>query len=239
MTKPLCALLALLALVPTAASAQAGAALGAPAPATYGARLEAVEVPEPPQTIALDPEIAQLRAGASGEADAPTSDGPSLGASWGHAWAGFGIGTAGGALLGGAITMGITCSNDSGGFCVLFGLLGAGFGAATLAPLGAALGTWGFGETHGGTGNFFAALGGSYLGAGLGVGISGLLGAAGLGAYSFIGAIAGVLLSTFGAAAGYQLSSHGGRAEGSSGVAVAPTFDVNENGGSVGVAGMF
>ncbi|MCB9597875.1 MAG: hypothetical protein H6719_34475 [Sandaracinaceae bacterium] len=256
MTKPLFALLALLALAPTVASAQAGMALGSPDP---DAVVEAVEVPEAPPTALIDPEILALRGESrvrpairfestygpvAAEQDEPSSDGPSFGRSYGHAWAGFGIGGGVGGLGGGALGLALTCGG-SDGWCIIWGMVGAGLGAGTLAPFGAALATWGFGERNGGTGNFFASLGGAYLGTGLGIGLSAALASAGGDGGSYgaaLGPIFGVLLTTLGAAAGYQLSSHGGAddaGETAQGPSIVPTFDTVEGGATAGIAGMF
>ena len=228
MTKSLlAALIALTALAPAVAQAQLGSALGSPDPAApaYGARLD--EVPNAPRRITLDPEIAALRGNVQPEQRLEDSSGSgvSFGASVGHAWAGFGIGVGAGGLAGFAITAGFTCANDSSGICMILGFAGAGFGAATISPLG-------------------AALGGSYLGAGLGFGIGALLAHADGSntAYGLIiGPIAGALLSTFGAAAGYQLSSHGSRDSSARADApmILPMLDADQNGATAGVAGTF
>jgi len=258
MTKTLiAAALLLAALVPAGASAQAAETLGSPvpeAPATYGAR---VEVPPAP---AVDPEIVQLRGGdltlapgpsrptlrgGADRAEPTPTDGPSFGSSWGHAWGGFGIGVGVGALAGGAVAAAATCGGGDGWMCPIFFMAGAGMGAVALSPFGAALATWGFGERNGGTGNFFAALGGAYLGAGLGAGVTALMVAAGGDAAAYgplLGAIVGVLGMTLGAAGGYQLTSHGGReaeAQASTGPTLLPTLDVSGTGGTAGIAGAF
>lgn len=232
MTKPLAALLALAALAPLAVEAQAGEALGSPDPT--------VTVPEPP--AGLDPELAAMRAD-----EAPADDGPGLGASWGHATAGFGIGAGAGGVVGGVVVGLAACSDfasDLGGLCILLGFAGAGLGAAAVAPFGAALGAWGFGEQRGGTGNFFAALGGSYLGAGLGVGVAALLGSVpDLASYgAVLGPIVGSILSTLGAALGYQLSSSGhraGPAQAAGGPTLVPMLDVSPAHAVAGLAGTF
>lgn len=250
MTTRLLALIALTLAAPLTAQAQAAGSLGSPVdpvvvPTGYGAQ---AYLPQAPTVSLVGPEIVRFRVGAAPQlqwqdrVEPEAATGPSFGASWGHSWAGFGIGVGGGAILGG-VAASITCSDDGFGGCTFVGMLGAGLGAMAGGPLGSALATWGFGEGNGGTGNFFAALGGSYLGAGLGVGVSALLGAAGQGGFATIlGPIIGVFASTLGAAAGYQLSSHGTRSEtetASNDPVVVPTLAPTENGATIGVAGMF
>ena len=243
-------LIALTLLAPLTAHAQAGIELGSPVdarvavPNGYGET-----VPAAPATSLVDPEILRLRGGDRPalqwqDRPEPTRRGPSFARSWGHAWAGFGMGTGAGAILGGVI-VGAACDGNGSDFsiCPLVALLGAGLGAAAVAPLGAALATWGFGENNGGTGNFFAALGGSYLGAALGLGVGAIMGVAGeLGYGLLVGPIVGVVASTLGASAGYQLSSSGDsepRTRASSAPLIVPTLAPTEGGASVGVAGMF
>lgn len=258
------AALLLAALVPAVASAQAAEPLGSPvpeAPASYDEQLEV-----PPAPVPVDPEIVQLRGGdlslppgpsqptlpaGPDRAEPARTGGPSFGSSWGHAWGGFGIGTGVGALAGGAVAAAATCGGSDGFLCPLMFMSGAALGAMTVSPFGAALATWGFGERNGGTGNFFAALGGSYLGAGLGVGVSALLVHAGGDASvyaSVIGPVVGILGMTLGAAAGYQLTSRGddseaqasgSDAQASTGPTILPTFDVSDTGATAGVAGTF
>jgi len=122
--------------------------------------------------------------------------------------------------------------------------MGAGGGGLVGAPFGAALATWGFGERRGGTGNFFAALGGAYLGTGLGFGLTAALvsmGGAGASIGLIAGPIAGMLLTNLGAAAGYQLTSSGSRSDGAraQGPMFVPTVNPTEGGATAGVAGMF
>jgi len=258
MTKMLtAAALLLVAIAPAAASAQAAEGLGSPvpeAPSTYGARVEVPPAPAP-----VDPEIVELRGGDLSLPPAPPVrmarastadhaerrlDGPSFGASFGHAWAGFGIGVGAGALTGGLVAGAAGCGGSDGWMCPIWVMGGAALGAMTVSPFGAALATWGFGERNGGTGNFFAALGGAYLGAGLGVGVSVLLGVAGGNAATFagiLGPIVGVLGMTLGAAGGYQLTSSGSRdeAHASTGPTILPTVDVSDTGATAGIAGTF
>ncbi|MFK7984624.1 MAG: hypothetical protein AB8I08_01250 [Sandaracinaceae bacterium] len=267
----LTAALVLLSL-PQLAAAQAGHSLSAPTGHEAAAISPSVTLPEPPTAAAhlsseaqarwpssrptgVDPELLALRAQAASRApqsarvespdfadrDTSENDGPSFGASLGHAAAGFGIGTGAGGILGGAIGFGI-CGGD--GFCSVVGLYSAGLGAIALAPGGAALGAWGFGELSGGTGNAFAALGGAYMGASLGAGLSVWFASEGEGAWAAAFAPAlGVVLSMLGAAAGYQLSSHGGRADASdaSQAMALPTLSPTEDGqgATVGAVGRF
>lgn len=273
----LATLIAALVLVcsPQLAEAQAGLELSAPSTSAAASAAPApatTTVPEPPSAATrlssesqprwpslrptgVDPELLALRGRSSFEAqpfepapttrdDAEEHNGPGFGASLGHAAAGFGIGVGAGGLVGGALGFAACGGSD---WCVLGGMLGAGFGALSLAPAGAALGTWGFGEMQGGTGNGFAALGGAYLGAGLGVGLSALFVSEGEGAWAATLAPAlGVVLSMLGSAAGYQITSHGGRAEADAGasavqVSVLPTLSPTEDGqgATVGAVGTF
>ncbi len=251
-TRALLAALLIATALPTVTEAQAGAVLGNP-DATAEVSLQA-----PPQRFTLDPEIAAMRAGRQQPVSydavgapygqprtAQARRPPSFGSSFGSSWAGFGMGVGAGGLIVGGITLAATCPNNSRGGCGAPGLAGAVMGALVVAPFGAALATWGFGERRGGTGNFFAALGGAYLGAGIGVGIGALIMSSDWelnGVGMVIGPIIGVILTNVGAAAGYQLSSHGSQDDGgevAQGITIAPMLNPVEGGGTVGVAGMF
>ncbi|HJL19709.1 MAG TPA: hypothetical protein RMH99_28865 [Sandaracinaceae bacterium LLY-WYZ-13_1] len=227
----------------------APAASSVPRPAGPSGEAAALGAPVAPAPFRLDPEIAAMRS------DDPHYDhdytparserrdddgGPDFGVSFGHSWAGFGIGLATGALAGG-IVGGAACGNGS--MCWLMAMVGSGMGGVTMAPLGAALGTWGFGEISGGTGNFFAALGGAYAGAGLGAGITALLSFADGGVAGTIGTVASLALVNLGAALGYQLSSHGSRdaRPAPSGTTIVPLAGPTDDGHGLtaGAAGTF
>ena len=223
MTRPLVALALTVCLVPASAFAQSGATLGDPLtgrmPDSTGSQPIPFEMPEERAVEGVDPEIAAMR----NEGQAPQSsyahgwsvverpqepgviaprEPPSFGATWGHAFAGFGIGAGGGYTLGAMVG----CAFD----CFFGAMLIAPFGAAALAPIGAALGAWGWGEQAGGTGNFFASLGLSMLGASVGVGTAWLVTDSTQTAWGIlVGPLVGMVLSTLGAAVGYQISSHG------------------------------
>lgn len=200
------------------------------------------------------PSRAQLRAARRAErqriseerrAEERANGGPGFGASFGHSWIGFAIGAGGGALISAGIA-GAACNDDDTGMCTVLVLGSAGAGAMVAAPFGAGLSVWAFADSRGGTGNAFAAIGGAYLGGGIGFGLGVAFAAANWGAVGAIaGPIVGLLLTNLGAAAGYHLSSHGPRDEGassgSSGAFVMPTLAPTDDGqGAIaGVAGAF
>lgn len=252
----------LVSLLPSAAWAQSASSLGDPtsgrpapqtvtvAPATPSAQLAQAPVQ------GIDPEIVAMRSAeprrvrASGgsswryashvEPGLIPRSGPSFLDSWGHAWAGLGIGVGGGALLGGAVGCGIFTD-----FCLMGMMIGVPFGAGALAPIGAAVGTWAWGEQAGGTGNFFASLGLSVTGAGIGVLAAWLITDGTQTAWgAIIGPVSGMILSTLGAAIGYHITSHGPAdlpATASTGPTLFPTVAPTEDqrGGTIGVAGTF
>jgi hypothetical protein len=206
------------------------------------ARGDAYELgaPTPPRPVQVDPEILALRNEAEDD-EPPRTGGPSFGASFGHAWAGFGLGSAAGALTGGVIGA-AACGNGS--LCILAALLGSGAGAMLTAPFGAGLATWGFGESSGGTGNAFASIGGAYLGSGIGVGLTALLAQLEPTFGSTLGVAAGIVLTNLGAAIGYQVTSHGSRAPddaGSDGATIVPVAAPSSDGHgfTAGAAGRF
>ncbi len=159
---------------------------------------------------------------------------------FGYAWAGWGIGLGVGGLGGFALGA-ATC--QGGDLCFLSGLVGASLGAVSTAPLGAGLAAWGFSDLHGGTGNAFAAIGGAYLGTGIGMGLGYALSGVDATLAGVVGVASTILLTNLGAALGYQLTSHGTRKAGSShaSVVVMPsiTAPARGQGAVVGVAGMF
>ena len=228
--------LALVLTLPATVSAQDGQALGAPV-------LRAPEpAPRSTSVSVLDPEL-------SGQVGLRLGDtAPPFEASFGHAFAGFGMGFATGAILGGA-TVGLACQ-DGGDvvFCPIMAMGTSFFGGLTLAPLGAALATWGFGSHDGSGGNFFASLGMAYLGAGVGVGISGVFIAANQPALALIlGPVLGMVLTNLGAALGYELTTNPDaqidldEPPPSPTVMVIPTLAPTEDGAgaTAGVAGIF
>lgn len=238
--------IALVLAAPTTALAQAAQALGSP--------VGEPDVPPPPQpaAVGVDPEILELRAeqrgrrpahAASASASTPHGAPVSLGTSLGHAFGGLGIGAGAGYLVAfGAGVLGM-CLNGGDPLCVLFSAAFFGsIGAAALAPLGAGLGAWGFGELSGGSGNAFAAIGGAYIGGGLAFALGYGIGHFDVIAGLTLGPIAGVILTTIGAAAGYQLSG-GSRTERrpSPEVMVVPTVEAPQAGDGlvVGAAGAF
>ncbi|MBX3271461.1 MAG: hypothetical protein KF729_14435 [Sandaracinaceae bacterium] len=231
------ALLALAAAAPGRAHAQAGVELGDPVTGATGSTQ--LVLPPPPRTVTLDPELLALR-GEVRRARDVVREGPSFGASWGHAAGGFGIGLGVGAFAGSAIGLG-ACANQDAWTCPIFMVLGASLGGGGLAPFGAALATWGFGERAGGTGNFFAALGGAYLGAGLGLGVSTIFGLMGeVGAAAIVGPVFGAIATTFFSALFYQATSRGARApdERAEGVSLVPMLAPVDGGATAGVAGI-
>jgi hypothetical protein len=147
---------------------------------------------------------------------------------------GFGVGTGAGSLVGFAASFAI-CQSDP--ICLIIGLIGAGIGAATLAPLGAGIGAWGLSETGGGSGNAFAAVGGAYLGAGVGVAVAAAVWNVNPSAALIAGPLIGFALANVGAVLGYQLT----QGDPSEHAFVMPMLNVAENGDGVvlGAAGAF
>jgi hypothetical protein len=194
---------------------------------------ESFEVPAPPgtypQVLGLDPEIAELqRAQRQGRpqlrlrepgiermrAERPHIEQPGAGGrrhvsyarSFANAFGGFGIAAALG-WLGGGILGGALCGNS--GDCFFAVMMIGGISAAALAPFGAILGAWGFGELRGGTGNGWAALGLGLLGTGIGIGIGWGLVFLNVIAALVAGPIIGAFTTVLGAALGYHISQDG------------------------------
>jgi hypothetical protein len=200
-----CALLAIAIWFSSAtATAQLGTALGEPieiprAPREYAASNAAARGP-----IGIDPEIRALRG------DQPRLRAPvTFRRSFANAFGGFGFGTAAGLLSGLALAAAL-CGD---GFCFGADMIGAGIGAAVLAPLGAGLGVWAFGDLHGGTGNAVAAIAGAYLAGGLAVALGWGIAFLNPLVAIIMGPISGALLITVGAAVGYDISQGGGSSE--------------------------
>lgn len=228
------ALAALALAVPTAAAAQEPSLeLGSPWE-------ENVEVPEPPsgapQITGVDPELLELgrarRAAEPVEEPAGQRRYISYARSFGNAFGGFGIGAAAGWLIGGLVGGGL-CANASD-WCFFTMMYAGGFAAVIGAPLGAFLGTWGFGDLHGGTGDGWATLGMGVLGAGVGIGVTFAL----IFVDAMVGVIAGPILAAMttimGSALGYHISQRGD-------VAIRPTVSRPEYGDGLvlGAAGAF
>lgn len=191
-----------------------------------------------PDVPSPGPEPALRSEDGSHPAELETRDGVSFGETLGHAWAGYGLGLVGGPTLGAMIG------------CATYFCGGALYGmpaGTTLAPLGAALGAWGWGDLAGADGNFFASLGMSYLGSMVGVTTFLILG------FSeqewlwaaLLGPLIGTLLSPLGAAIGYEMTSSGAgppiARRGSPSIVVLPTVAPSPygDGAELGVAGIF
>ena len=135
--RTLCATLLATALVlATGAPAQAQVSVELGDPVTGAPAGSQVVLPPPPRAIALDPELLALRGEVRGVRADTRRGAPNLGASWGHAAGGFGIGLGVGAFGGTAIGLG-ACGNE-GWVCPIFMAHGASLGGGGLAPFGAA-----------------------------------------------------------------------------------------------------
>lgn len=251
---------ALVLLLPAGALAQSASELADPRGAMATAPVVVARAGAPGTRAdvptGVDPEIVALRedeprperaSGASWRVQTPyrepaRREGPDFGTTFAHSLGGFGLGIVGGAMTGSM--MGCASLAVFGG-CIIGLLYGAPAGAVFLSPFGAAFGAWGWGETTGGTGNFFASLGMAYLGAGIGGGAAALITHAtqsGWGAV--LGPVIGSVLTVFGATIGYQITSHGGADDvlrPPDTLVWTPTLAPTDrnDGATVGVAGVF
>ncbi|MGE0791356.1 MAG: hypothetical protein AB7S26_37120 [Sandaracinaceae bacterium] len=171
----------------------------------------------------------------------PERAGPGLERTVFHAYVGGGI-----ALLvdaGPAFFLAFAVQDAEGSGQLVPSMGSAALGALALIPFGSALAAWGWGESAGGTGNFFSALGLGYGGAAIGGALMAAAIAIDEPALLAVGAVLGFALAPLGAAIGYDVTDDGRRrGEAPRGASawvpyIAPTAAVD--GAIVGAVGLY